>query len=44
MAGSTIAGKLSACPRHLFQIQMVKTFVPLAQNLRVARFFGETAT
>jgi hypothetical protein len=44
MAGSTIAGKLSACPKHLFQIQTVKTFAPLAQNLRVVRFFGDTAT
>jgi len=38
------AGKLSACPKHLFQILTVKTFAALAQNVRVFRFFGETAT
>jgi len=32
MAGSTIAGKTSVCPKHLFQIQTVKTFAPLART------------
>jgi hypothetical protein len=44
MAGSTIAGKLSVWPKHLFQIQTVKTFAPSAHTVRVFRFFGDTAT
>jgi hypothetical protein len=44
MAGSTIAGKLSVWPKHLFQIQTAKTCVLLAPKKRVVRFFGETAT
>ena len=44
MAGSMIAGKLSVWPKHLFRIQTVKTCAPLAQKLRVVRFFGDTAT
>jgi hypothetical protein len=43
MAGSTIAGKLSVLQKQLFQIQTVRTCAPLAQNLRVARFFGDMA-
>src|SRR5215472_6512608 len=34
MVGSTIAGKMSVWPKRLFQIQTVKTFALLAQNLR----------
>ena len=30
-------------PKRMFQIRTAKTFAPLAQDLRVARFFGETA-
>jgi hypothetical protein len=44
MAGSTIAGKLSVWPKHLFQIQTVKTFAPSAHTLRVVRFFGNSST
>ncbi len=37
-AGSTTAGNLSVCPKHLFQIRMVKTFAVLAHTLRVVPF------
>ena len=43
ITGSTIKGRQWVMPKRLFQIRTAKTFAPLAQDLRVARFFGETA-
>ena len=37
-------GEAVGLAEHLFQIQTVKTFAPLAHTLRVARFFGNSST